>query len=54
MDQILEGQEEYALSISALVLNQMAYADDLTLFASSPEEMQRRIDRLLVGLGRLT
>lgn len=53
MDQILEGQEEYAFSIGAFVLNQMAYADDLILFASSPEEMQRRIDRLLVGLGRL-
>lgn len=53
MDQILEGQEEYAFTIGALVLNQMAYADDLILFASSPEEMQKRIDRLLVGLGSL-
>ncbi|CAE1301324.1 RSF1 [Acanthosepion pharaonis] len=53
MDQILEGQEEYAFSIGAFVLNQMAYADDLILFASSPDEMQKRIDRLLVGLGKL-
>ncbi|CAE1311496.1 unnamed protein product [Acanthosepion pharaonis] len=53
MDQILEGQEEYAFSIGALVLNQMAYADDLILFASSPDEMQKRIDRLVVGLGKL-
>ncbi|CAE1170719.1 unnamed protein product [Acanthosepion pharaonis] len=50
MDQILEEQEEYAFSIGALVLNQMAYADDLILFASSPDEMQKRIDRPLVGL----
>lgn len=50
MDQVLEGQ---AYSIGVLMLNQMAYADDLILFASSPEEMQKRIDRLLVGLGRL-
>lgn len=36
-----------------IVLNQMAYADDLILFACSPEEMQKRLDRLAVGLGRL-
>lgn len=51
MDRILEGQEEYAFSISALVLNQMAHADDLILFASSPDKLQKCIDRLLVGLG---
>ncbi|CAE1173738.1 unnamed protein product [Acanthosepion pharaonis] len=31
----------------------MAYADDLILFASSLDEMKKRIDRLLVGLGKL-
>lgn len=53
LDQILEGQEEYAITIGAIVLNQMAYADDLILFASSQEEMQKRIERLTIGLGRL-
>ncbi|CAE1319038.1 unnamed protein product [Acanthosepion pharaonis] len=52
LDQILEGQE-YALAIGAIVLNEMAYADDLILFASSQEEMQKRIERLTIGLGRL-
>lgn len=29
----------------------MVYADDLILFDSPPEEMQKGLDRLVVGLG---
>lgn len=31
----------------------MAYADDQILHACSPKEMQKRLDRLLVGFGYL-
>ncbi|CAE1283259.1 unnamed protein product [Acanthosepion pharaonis] len=53
LNQIPKGQEEYAFTISAIVLNQMAYADDVILFGSSPEEMQKRLDRLAVSLGHI-
>lgn len=48
----MEEQEEYAFTIGAIVLNQIAYADNLKLFASSSEGMQKRLDRLVLGLGR--
>lgn len=53
MDQILEEQEEYAITIGAIVFNHIDYVDDLFLFASSPDKMKNRLVRLSVGLGRL-
>lgn len=39
----------YAFTIGAIVLNPMAYVDDLILFASSLEVIQKLLDRLHKG-----